>query len=466
MINYRRDPQIIHETIVRDVIDLLTTMKDNDWELPVTLKNNRSFKSIAKASSNFVLTFPVIVSKNISIENAAVISKAIERKAVTMLQILFTALNITSSKDAIEYLSKFHTNIKFDNDITIDNMIDTLDKIGPSLESVYIYKQVYEQAKEEYKNNCNIVLPDNINETSLNDYIVKPRAFYGENNIIKLNEATPYDSYNHRESNKKTNQKERQTDTVSNSTTKDRGRDNIAIAKDISQITKTNLDMVKNQLLDSDVKKANELVPSMMVVNFISMQGDRPVQSQMVVGVKAKIYAVDSADILTRVSLKTKDSHGLLNLIKATTREISFVRDFLLAIDKAKVDALSQSNKGSSSKLWKILERRALKSKIRRALGNVNDATAISTLVLSQEEVEYLYKTENINLEDPKVIRNILEAYNLMGFCIVDEVTESAKFIFDTGDDIYETIPFRQLEKENTNNDYKKIVNLINKVSR
>ncbi len=121
-----------------------------------------------------------------------------------------------------------------------------------------------------------------------------------------------------------------------------------------------------------------------------------------------------------RIVIKNQDRNGLLKLIKATTREISFVRDFLLAIDKAKIDALSHSNRGSSSKMWKILERRALKSKIRRTLGQINDASAISTIVISQEEVEFLKKTENIDIENPNVIRPIMESYNLMGVCIVD----------------------------------------------
>ena len=203
-----------------------------------------------------------------------------------------------------------------------------------------------------------------------------------------------------------------------------------------------------------------------MIVNFTSVNYDTPIQDQMVIGVKAKIYPVDSVDILNRITIKNQDNNGMLKFVRATTREISFVKDFMFAIEKAKIDALSQSKRGSSSKLWKILERRAVKSKFRRTLGHTNDASAISTLVLSQEEVEYLKKTENIDIENPSVIRPIMESYNLMGVCIVDESMEVAKFIFDTGDDIYESLSFSHLERENNNGMDRKVINLMTKMVR
>ena len=59
-----------------------------------------------------------------------------------------------------------------------------------------------------------------------------------------------------------------------------------------------------------------------------------------------------------------------------------------------------------------------------------------------------------------------MEAYNLMGVCIVDEAMEVAKFIFDTGDDIYEVLSFNNLERESADNGYKKVINLMTKLAR
>lgn len=448
---------MIHETVIRDIADIIYDVKNAD-ELKGFM-NKKSFRSVAQASSNLTLVFPIITSKNMSIDNAAMVAKAMERKAVSMLQMLFSAISISAVDNGIEYISNFHTNLKIDDKLSIDGFIDALDKFVVNNESVQISNmELYEKAKQDLKN-LNYTLPDSLNETSLNEYKVYPQAYFGEPVVVK--EA--------KDKNKKNDDNDGdRTITINKNNTNTSYSYTSKEMNDLDRLNaiKVKHDIVRNQLIDSDVKKANELVPTMMIVNFISTAADEPIENQLVVGVKAKIYPVDSVDLLNRIKIKNHDKNGMLKFIRATTREISFVKDFMFAIDKAKVDALSQSKRGSSSKLWKILERRAVKSKFRRTLGQTNDASAISTIVLTQEEVEYLKKTENIDIENPGVIRPIMEAYNLMGVCIVDESMEVAKFIFDTGDDIYENLSFNHLERENNNGLDRKVINLMTKMAR
>lgn len=443
---------IIHETIIRDIIDVVNDVKNAD-ELKGIRGKGTSFKSIAQASSNLTLVFPVIVSKNMSIENAAMVTKALERKAVFMLQMLFSAVSITDNDNGIDYIRKFHTNLNLDDKVTVDGFIDALDKFVVSNESCHITdNEMYNRAKEDLRN-LSYVLPSSINETSMRDF--KVESFLGEQTVV-LEKKTA-----------KNIEMELPSINIdipikggTSSNTNSRYDNNLGVNY---RNLRDQQAMFKDQLLPSDVKKANELIPTMMTVNFITTGYDENIASQMVIGVKAKMYPADSVDIINRLAIKNDDRNGLLKLMKATTREISFVRDFLLAIDRAKIDALSHSKRGSSSKMWKILERRALKSKIRRHLGQVNDASAITTIVVTQEEVEYLKKTQNIDIEDPKVIRPIMEAYNLMGFTIVDESMEVCKFIFDTGNDIYENISFTHLERESSDGSYRKVLNLMTK---
>lgn len=443
---------VIHETVIRDIADVIYDVKNSD-EIK-GFRNKKSFRSVAQASSNLTLVFPTIVSKNASIDNAAMVVKATERKAVSILQMLFSAMNITAAEDGMDFLSNFHTNLKMDNKITVDGFIDALDKFVVNNESVISDMELFEAARKDLKN-LNYVLPESLNETSLNDYKVIPQAYFGESRVV--NEA----------------RKDKDTNiNINIPTHKDTTHTTYSYSsRELNDLDQMNMqkigqDIIRTQLLDSDVKKANELVPTMMVVNFISTAYGEPINTQLVIGVKAKMYPVDSVDILNRLKLKNQDHNGLLKFVKATTREISFFRDFMFAIEKAKIDALSQSKRGSSSKLWKILERRALKSKIRRGLGQTNDASAITTLVVTQEEVEYLKKTENIDIENPSVIRPIMESYNLMGVCIIDESMEVAKFIYDTGDDIYENLAFSHLERENSNGMDRKVINLMTKMAR
>ena len=221
--------------------------------------------------------------------------------------------------------------------------------------------------------------------------------------------------------------------------------------------------MERERVFTTDIKKANELVPTMMVVNFYNAQTG--LYTSAVIGIKAKLYPLDSMDIVNRLMLKNKDNQGFHNFIRATTREISFWKDFVFAVDKAKIDALGV-RRGSTSKIWKVLERRALFGKYKRMIGAGNESAAISSLVVSKEDVETLKKEYNINIEKAAVIRPIMESYSLMCCVIIDEGVESAKFIFDTGHDEYETLSFNHLEREAQDNSYKKIVNLMTKMSR
>lgn len=432
------NPQYFHETIVRDIVDVVSDIKDAD-ELGGFMNRTHSFRSAASATSNLTLVFPVLISDSLGIESAGIIVKAIERKAASMMQMLFSALCIDDATDAIDYVKKFHTNLDTSKGITVDALIDALDKyvVEPGLEESTVEKvkalrdniAKVTAVEEDAKHNLNYTLPESVSEDSLNIY-----QFNRNSNVPMVFTEAP----------------------SGGSSYKDRWNGQ----KDAGEY-------YSKQLVSTDVKKANELVPTMLTVNFVSTNDGEPIAVQdVMIGIKAKMYPISSLDIINRIKTKNQDRNGFNKFIRATTREISFFKDFLFAIDKAKVDAISQSRRGSSSKLWKVLERRSSKSRARRSMGMTNDASAISTLVVSKEEVEYLKKTENINIEDPSVMRPIMESYNLMGVVIVDEAQEIASFMFDSGDDMYEQISFNNLEREATDGSYKKMINLMTKVVR
>lgn len=446
-----QDYNMIHETVIRDIADVIYDVKNSE-EIK-GIYNKKSFKSIAAASSNLTLVFPVLASSNLSIEAASMIAKAMERKAVSMLQILFSSMSIGAVEDGMDYIRQFHTNLQLDDSMTVDNFINAVDKFVVNNESVVTNRAQYEAVMEDLRN-INYVLPESISESSIGDFKVT-NTRYGE---TVINEAKKPQRVNINVNNTPKDQ----TITKYNYNYSDPSTAN---KNAIDAQDKAN-NMLRNQLLSSDVKKANELVPTMMIVNFVNINNDDPINQQMIVGVKAKLYPINSSDIVNRINLKHNDKNGLFKFIRATTREISFCRDFLFAIDKAKMDALSRSRRGSSSNLWKVLERRALKSKVRRHLGQINDASAISTLVISSEDAEYLLRNDNIDIMKPAVARPILEAYNLMALVVVNEQTEVANFIFDTGDDIYESISFGHLERENNNGIDRKVINLMTKIAR
>ena len=88
---------------------------------------------------------------------------------------------------------------------------------------------------------------------------------------------------------------------------------------------------------------------------------------------------------------------------------------------------------------------------------------AITSLVVTQDEADFLYKNYNIKIENIGTARNILQKYNLLSIVIVDESIEVVKFLFD-GDDSFETLSFNNLERESGDGMYKKVINLMNKM--
>lgn len=465
----------IHETVVADIFE---TLRDGiklvgDTVNPKTAKV-RNARSIARATSGLTLAFPVICSNTLPLETATMIAKAIERKNVALLQMAFSAYNITSDSDAISHLSKFHQNLNLGK-MDLDSFMDAMESLS---ESSNIYPNEIAAIKEDCKRNLNFILDDSINERSLLEYseihtmgresiiyeAPRPKDLSGNPLSDDDMENMAYDNigighskedirWYYDQKNKEDKQK---LDTIKvNNDARDKYR----------QATQNRSDQFTKQLLPSDVKKANEMQPTLMVVNFYVNEKDRDlnVAQQFVCGVKSKLYPIDSSDIINKIITKHVDSDVLLKLVKVSTREISFVKDFLLGIDDAKLDSLSKSRKGSGSTLFKALERRALKGKVRRSLRLENSAKAISTLVISSEEAEELRKYENIDVMNPRTIVPIMEKLNLLYFVVVDTIGESVNMLTD-GETEYESYSFTALERESGDAAYKKAINLITKV--
>ena len=448
----------LHETVVRDIVDIITSAKDFDQIKWINNKNNTG--SIAKRASNLVLVFPVMVSNSLNIQTAMIVSKAIERKCCSLLQILFSSMQITNADNLQDYIKQFHTNLDLKDHMDLDEFFGVMDSLVDE-EAIIVDKDMYESIKEDM-HNINFHLEGELNPHSINDYKVVNNAF-GESSIM-LERTHTYQAMG---DNKTINFSGNKVN-LGGSTTNNYYAPSGGGSKNDDPLhpgMRDQNDYFAHQLLDNDIKKANELMPTTMVVNFISTSDDGRNSERVtgVIGVKAKMYPVDSMDICNRLSSKIKDRNGLFNLVRASTREISFFKDLAFAIDKAKLDAVYMASDSNNARMFKVLERRAAKNKFSRLIKK-NDASAITSLVLSQYEVEYL-KQMNINMEKSYNARSILEAYNLMDIVIADESLEIAKFIFDDGDGVYEALTFDALEKQSNDNTYKKVVNLVSKIN-
>lgn len=401
----------IQESILSDIINVYDNVTADDFSLdkllPTQAGGYKSFKSINSATKDLVLTFPVMFSRNMELATAELIAKALEAKYANLVKMLLTAMAITNATDAIDYVKNIHSNMQFNDGIDVDDYLTINNKLAKESGAMTMFTPGIKAVYENYKHSLKHSLPLT-------------------NTIIT------------------------EADSKRNDAKSGKSKDDKPGSVKFDQ--------------DAKLDKANLQMPLMMKVNFISKATGRPITTSAYLGIKCKLFDVAGLDIVQRIVSKNSSAISLFNFIRATSQEIGFWRDFVFALSKAKVDAISNARNGSSSKMWKALEQRATKSKLNQFFRQKNDATAITSLLVTTDEVEELKKNNDIDLSRSNVARKIMSDYNLLCIGIVDETTESVALIFDTGDDEYELVRFKSLKKDK-DMDAKQIVNLLTKMA-
>ena len=425
--------------------------------------------NIAKEAKGLTAVFPVLVSESVSVEQAQMIAKAAERKYVAMFQMLFAASQITDAKSAQSYLKKFHNNITSSldlSDMTVDDVIDFANKLDEEVQTTALDNARITEATKAvledlaYNEDYVKVLAENLNPVSLNNYKVK--TVFGDYKATQISEADDTDSYTTSDSTKsrewETAGKDgnpihhRRTTTIRRNPISP--REKAATIKDKTTTLKDKADIITKQILTTDIKKANEATPSLMIINFVTQADgrDNEIVNTAVIGVKCVIHYISSSEMMNRLVLKNTDRRGLLNFIRATTGEIQFFRDFLFAVDRAKIDAVAKSNKGSNSRIWKMNT---------TARADNAACAAITMLVISKAEVEIIKQHHRLDLSKASTMLSVMKGYNFIGVAVIDEVNEKVDFLYDDGTKNFETISFMSLEREQGAGEYKKMINTL-----
>lgn len=393
----KRDINGIHETVISDLGKLFEKFDGIDI-IKKTFGSNKgninSASSIAKAASNLVLTFPVLVDESVSLNTAQILTRAIEGKALVMLQLLFSAISVQSLKDdetAFDVIGKIHKNLNSDD---IEDYIQRMETMATN--------ESYEAL-------------DHLMKTIREENIAIDTYTFNESYPAPIDEDANNKSMND---------------------VKNRGTGFIADIK------------------DTDIKKVNNMMPSVLVVKLHNKNSN--VTTNVAVGVKAKIQYVPQDEVIYRISSKNKDKNMLFNFIRSTTREISFLKDFLFALDKAKLDAIKIQK--SSNSVWKILERRAVRNRV-RMFNNDGGYGGIVSLVISADTLATLNKEYDFKASISEV-ENLISQYNLLAFFVADDVNERATYLFDDASRQFTTVSYTALEKTDSK-DYKKIINLL-----
>lgn len=445
------------------LLDMLNGETISDVADAISNRKQDGYSSIAARAKDLTATFPILISNRVSLKTAEKIAKALEFKYALMLQMVIASKSFTTSKDAVDFLKNYHTNIDAH---TYGSFIS---KFASTEEAYIAYLKASKLINESFQQKN--ILSEYAKPIKMNVFqeARKPAFVRIDDNSIKVgNEKYVKSKYldnqtktNQRESNKKDLQlraKDKKIEDLQKSMQDKQDRFNKELQDKLNDVTP----LSRPQLNDQKVKKANALNPLTMNVSFKVKATDQAVVNvEAMIGVKTKLYPVDSMEILDRIYSDRETKINLFNFIRAFSGEIQFWRDFVFALSKAKIDANFNARK-VGSKLWKVLERRSKTSKLSQMLNINNSATAITTLVLSSEEAGFLNKEYDIDLLDSSVARKLLDDFNFISIMIVDENLETIRIIMDTGSDEWECNTFKAFERDEEM-DYKQMVKMLAK---
>ena len=471
--------------------------------------------SISRYAKNLTMSFPVLVDDSLSIETAQMISKANEKNIASMLELLFASMSINGTKGMTgkDVVGLFHKNI---DDMSADDYIDYANNVMANyVEACYLPSITDAQVRDIQREMCyQLKQPkksfpiSSFSERSLNDYMC--RDMYNGTMVYEYHQVVKEDLAEDKywlDRDKFAYQQQKDTRDFEYRRGQDQyraTRDNIIDKQkdrefehrnrefeqrkrmDVHQLHKDAEDKERNRMrdmssdlrdmnslnqrrvIDSEFKKANELQPTMMIVNFniLSDDGKSVVdRKSFVAGIKCRMIATSSMDIAERLLATNKTQTSFKNFIRATTGEIKLGRDFIAAVDQQKLDAINDVKKGEAAKLWSTLKKRSVKSNVRSIKRDSNDATSITTLVISQDTANFMKSESNFDVSTPKNAKMIMDRYNFLCLVIADETNEVAKFMYDGNSD-FESISYLVLAREAKDKELRKATDLLYKGGR
>ena len=483
----------------------------------VANKSEYSYSSIANAASKLIAVFPVLTSRTVSFDTARMTSKYIEQISCQFFMFALQQANISNAKDGIAYLKQFHQNLTMGDDNTdaviaaMQSWIDAYTKgtqesttfadalnnevlseamVDPFMmlsDDVKISASDMRELMHAMQESANIQFYDTkLNPLSIDDYVV--REFAGGDyrvtvspyilNEAKTNKRKANNSYNE---NKEQHRHEEKMNEILNDRMKiyqnaqsekdKQDAENEKQQKEDQKSTSRDNDwrdanrMHNNTaiLKDQDIKKMNDAVPSILIVKFYQKNSNDAVSgvaTEFLIGIKSKVVPITTTEILRRIMNDNKDGQKFLKFMRVITGELK-ASDVLLGLSRITDDVKSYKVKGARGDIWTLLQNRAVAAKEQVRSGKHNDFSAITTVLISQQDADELYREENFDINDPKNAIHFMQSYKLMGFAIAEDSNEVVHVLLDNGSKNFEDISYRMLERETQDSTYKKLINLM-----
>lgn len=423
----------VNEALGVSFLDLLKLAKHSYEKGKESIEGNKntssySYNSAAESSSKLIAVFPILASRSVSSDTANKIAKYIEARGCIIIQLALTANNIANSKNGIEYLRKFHQNLDIGGG-SLSSIIQAMDDYIVQNEA-----HINVEAFREYFN-------------TLTEAMLDLPTLYQFDRSIKVPLIEE----------QKIQKTLAEADKLSNKISYDYivGDSIVGEAEESSIVTKPAVNLVSQ-----DLKKINGGTATILNVKFYNDENSKNGTS-FIIGIKSKVFGVNSDEIARRIYNDNSDGKFFFNFMRAFTGETGFFKDLVLGLSTIEDDVNSIRKKGAKGDVWRMLQNRAQIAKNAIRNKETNIAAAITTVVITQADADYLYKQYNIDINDPKVAARFMKSYNLIGFIICDDTIESLKVMFDDGDKAFEEMSYSTLDKSSSDSALKKAITLM-----
>lgn len=425
---------------IKDIVKSTSDMADEAYSTASKVVRKKA-SSISSMAMQGTANFAVLVPDDLDLDDAIMISQALEQRFSTFLLTIFTMnpymvvdeKSLASGSIAADYLKKFHQNMgtQFELNPELTNKIFESGQVDESLihdSMVSFVEEASEIIGVDY--DCWITEAANM-----------VYALYeGVNNsgIDALNAKYNY---------------------TIESVTEQSILNNMGVSTGVSSVLEAPSGVYKStgvrdprqlKYIDSDLKKSNDSVPTLLHVRVYPYVSGKDSATTLepvdfVIGVKATLHQVSTSDMIENLSSGLRNNNKFFNFVRWTTGETKFFKDFLFMVDQQKVDAKQSTS--STSGWWSALRRRKASSTIRR-FSKGKTIMPNATIVCTTDDLVVLRDTYGFNLldGDTSLVHELMKRYFLLSFVVVNPALQRVDFLFD-GAGQYETSTYSTLSK-------------------
>ena len=237
-----------------------------------------------------------------------------------------------------------------------------------------------------------------------------------------------------------------------------------------------------NGVSKKDFEALGKAAPTVFTIEFIihDIAGGRNIKVPM--AIKSDLQFINREEIKRLVTEVNSPGSWLHTLIKLTSGEINFLKDWVLAAERAKKDVEAERVLGNapiSRRLIDARNRYRVKSSanaITKLVNKCKDFIAkknykdlpMITVVMTEQDFEEAsgVRVNRVLNGSSKLVEQIIDTYMLLGFGIVDEMKDVAYFFY-AGEEGYSTVKLSEMGSNGSDKDVgEKLTDVLAAMSR